>query len=799
MKKYYLTNAFALFIAIFLNINNALSQATSAGTNSPSGGSDYLGWASTVNRNLLIKNEDNYSIRFFTNAGAAGTANLRMIIDNGNSAPSGFVGIGTNFTAPTSRLHIRENGNNDAYLQITGQTGNTGETVTDGLRIGVINSSTASLQSVEINQQETAPMNFYTSGTGRMQIYDAASSPTNGGFVGIGNFASFTPKCQLHQYVSASSGSTANVYHQFTNGNTLVTDDGKGFKIGLTYNGTNTTSDAELISQQAGADINFYTSFTGVTKRMTILNTGNVGINTTSGSGRRLEVLDANYPQARLSYSSGVYSDMQTSSTGNLNINPVGSSANVGIGQASPTKKLHVEGDVIVANQKGYYIKANGTDTEILTFKGATNTGLLSVGINAGGTDASADQSVFIGQEAGAASSNTDYSTIVGPYAGHALTGTMTNLWFFGNNSGYSLTSGTENLFVGGSAAYGMTAGNYNTILGGSAGSGVSGGDNNTFVGKGAGANYDGNDNVMIGFDAGVHTGTGAITDRMALGKSADVSCDHCAVLGNLNQHVGIGRTSPRSDSRLSVDIGSFSTYSAYFYGNMYCTGSLTQMSDATVKENVTPLPDVTPIIDALTGYSYNFDTLNYGYAGLPSGTHYGLIAQEVEQVLPGAVQTNTWPEETDANGVFHPAKNVLGLDYSAIIPVLLQAIKQQNIRIDDLEATVTGCCNLRTTGSAPNTGSIDLENVNTLQLLNADPNPFSESTMIRWNIPNDYQNAVVYFYDNSGNQINTYKVNSKGAGELQIFGSSLSSGIYTYSLVVDGKVIDSKKMVKTN
>ncbi|HKR06505.1 MAG TPA: T9SS type A sorting domain-containing protein [Bacteroidia bacterium] len=99
--------------------------------------------------------------------------------------------------------------------------------------------------------------------------------------------------------------------------------------------------------------------------------------------------------------------------------------------------------------------------------------------------------------------------------------------------------------------------------------------------------------------------------------------------------------------------------------------------------------------------------------------------------------------------------------------------------------------------GQQRNSGSIELQNLQTLQLLEADPNPFSESTMIRWNIPNDFKDAMIYFYDNNGTQINSYKIEQKGSGELQVFGSKLSSGIYVYSLIVDSKLIDSKKLVK--
>ncbi|MGH2553893.1 MAG: hypothetical protein ACRDEB_09255, partial [Chitinophagaceae bacterium] len=76
-----------------------------------------------------------------------------------------------------------------------------------------------------------------------------------------------------------------------------------------------------------------------------------------------------------------------------------------------------------------------------------------------------------------------------------------------------------------------------------------------------------------------------------------------------------------------------------------------------------------------------------------------------------------------------------------------------------------------------------------TIQLEQNDPNPFDASTIIRWSIGADFVNAILYFYDNTGTRINSYKITEKGAGELQVFGSKLSSGVYTYTLVVDGKI----------
>jgi hypothetical protein len=52
-------------------------------------------------------------------------------------------------------------------------------------------------------------------------------------------------------------------------------------------------------------------------------------------------------------------------------------------------------------------------------------------------------------------------------------------------------------------------------------------------------------------------------------------------------------------------------------------------------------------------------------------------------------------------------------------------------------------------------------------------------------------------FYDNNGRLINSVDLKGTGHGKIQIFAGDLSRGTYTYALVVDGQIIDSKRMVK--
>lgn len=76
-------------------------------------------------------------------------------------------------------------------------------------------------------------------------------------------------------------------------------------------------------------------------------------------------------------------------------------------------------------------------------------------------------------------------------------------------------------------------------------------------------------------------------------------------------------------------------------------------------------------------------------------------------------------------------------------------------------------------------------------------PNPFAEKTVISYNIPTNVAQAQIHFYNATGQLINSVDLKERGNGELTVFANDLSSGIYTYSLVADGKVVATKKMMK--
>jgi len=61
---------------------------------------------------------------------------------------------------------------------------------------------------------------------------------------------------------------------------------------------------------------------------------------------------------------------------------------------------------------------------------------------------------------------------------------------------------------------------------------------------------------------------------------------------------------------------------------------------------------------------------------GFPEGRHYGVVAQEVERVLPEVVKEGPGGEKS--------------VSYTEIVPVLIEAIKEQQKEIERLKMEVT-------------------------------------------------------------------------------------------------------------
>lgn len=220
----------------------------------------------------------------------------------------------------------------------------------------------------------------------------------------------------------------------------------------------------------------------------------------------------------------------------------------------------------------------------------------------------------------------------------------------------------------------------------------------------------------------------------------------------------------------------------------------ITYPSDATLKNSVTNIPNSLAIIKKLRPVTYNWNT---PLTPDMNGLHAGFIAQEVDTVLPNLVKTN-------------PASGKKSVAYLELIPYLVKAIQQlekqnhtQDSLITAITSSVSSCCsnsNVRLTGIAGGTinqQNINLSDADVIVLNQNTPNPFAEQTTITYNVPAKYKFAQMVFKTIEGKIIRTVDITTKGRGQLNVFANDLSAGLYVYSLIVDGEIVDTKKMVK--
>ncbi|MDB5284843.1 MAG: hypothetical protein JWO06_3918, partial [Bacteroidota bacterium] len=88
-----------------------------------------------------------------------------------------------------------------------------------------------------------------------------------------------------------------------------------------------------------------------------------------------------------------------------------------------------------------------------------------------------------------------------------------------------------------------------------------------------------------------------------------------------------------------------------------------------------------------------------------------------------------------------------------------------------------------------------DIQRVDDFALLRVYPNPFEGTGTVQYSLPGTFQNAQLVIYDVLGKQKASYKL-TYTESEIRIGSAGFSAGIYICSIVVDGKVLASRKMI---
>lgn len=316
--------------------------------------------------------------------------------------------------------------------------------------------------------------------------------------------------------------------------------------------------------------------------------------------------------------------------------------------------------------------------------------------------------------------------------------------------------------------------------------------------------------------------GLEGIGDLGLYAQSDDTSGFGIQTIATNTYGVGLAAYSNK-DFGLYATTRNSSSYAGYFDGNIYCTGTYLG-SDLKLKKNIKNVDSALDIINKLQPKSYEFrNDGSFAKMSMPGGSHYGLIAQEVEKVLPNLVKQTQFdvgrmsapkdlkPWRIDTNDKALPVSSSLkevksevidfkAVNYTELIPLLVKAV--QELSIKDMEhskkeaaltaenAVLKDQLNLLTAGK---NNELTL---NTALLAQNSPNPFYGSTVISYNLPEKFSKAQIIINDQSGKSLKQVTVSGLGRGTLTIDAKTLSSGAYSYSLVIDGKVVGTKQMV---
>ena len=151
-----------------------------------------------------------------------------------------------------------------------------------------------------------------------------------------------------------------------------------------------------------------------------------------------------------------------------------------------------------------------------------------------------------------------------------------------------------------------------------------------------------------------------ADNDILRFGSSDDVEffCNGSHMYMDLNAGIGNFYIRDTTTTRFTFDDA----------GHFTATGNITAYSDIRLKEDIKPIEDAVSKVQQLTGNTYTRNDLKD-----PDRRYGGVIAQEVEVVLPEAVSESEDGTKT--------------VDYNAMIALLVESVKELKSEVDDLKA----------------------------------------------------------------------------------------------------------------
>ncbi len=224
----------------------------------------------------------------------------------------------------------------------------------------------------------------------------------------------------------------------------------------------------------------------------------------------------------------------------------------------------------------------------------------------------------------------------------------------------------------------------------------------------------------------------------------------------------------------------------------------LIESSDTRLKKNFRKLDNSLDKVLRMRGVMYD---ISEEYLNNPEDTEgsaalieegkdeIGLIAQELLEIVPEAV-------------AYDSVRDEYGIRYTRLVPILIEAIKEQDKKVKNMDIKLKNMESKLASGTGEQKNTVTELSEPTTELPSLGknrPNPFSKNTTIGYFLPSTVQNAVLYIYDLQGKQLKGIAIPERENGQVIIHGSELQPGMYYYSLIADGQVVGTEKMVLTD
>lgn len=305
---------------------------------------------------------------------------------------------------------------------------------------------------------------------------------------------------------------------------------------------------------------------------------------------------------------------------------------------------------------------------------------------------------------------------------------------------------------------------------------------------KGLNIQVSGSSNI-VGINAEVlnginNTGMKVITK----GGNLCIGIDAIATNG-LSRNIGVlgttfGTGSFEAGIYGSTPVGT-SRFAGYFDGNVFTTGAYLP-SDLKLKSNINKELNAIDRISLLNPVTYNYNKISE--MNLPLGSQHGFISQELAEIFPELTEDISKP-------VFDKENKIIGnfdfkaVNYNGLISILTAGIQELNNELKSVKEELATLKNVK------NSNSNLLEN-NTKAFMEQNiPNPFTDQTTIRYQLPENSTSAEIMVMDLNGTLIKSYAIN-KNQSEIIVKSSEIGKGLFIYSLVQNGHEIVTKKMI---